>query len=140
MPRKVKQPHGGAIVLSNKGETGNPKGRPRKGVSAVLSALEAAGHAEVTAEQVRATMGRMLNLSRKELVAMGNDEKAPIMDALIARALAGKDGWAALNGILDRAHGRPKQSVDVKEEGEVKHTITFRRGGKVVTLGKDGGG
>lgn len=96
-----------------KGESGNPKGRPRKGVSAVLSALEAAGHAEVTAEQVRATMGRMLNLSRKELVAMGSDEKAPIMDALIARALAGKDGWAALNGILDRAHGKAKQQVDM---------------------------
>lgn len=119
MPRKVKQPHGGAIVLSNKGETGNPKGRPRKGVSAVLSALEAAGHAEVTAEQVRATMGRMLNLSRKELVVMGNDEKVPIMDALIARALAGKDGWAALNGILDRAHGKAKQSVDHTSAGDV---------------------
>ena len=118
MPRKVKQPHGGAIVLQNKGETGNPKGRPRKGVSAVLSALEAAGHAEVTAEQVRATMGRMLNLSRKELVAIGNDEKAPIMDALIARALAGKDGWAALNGILDRAHGKAKQQMDVTSAGQ----------------------
>lgn len=118
MPRKVKQPHGGYIIHQNKGETGNPNGRPRKGVSAVLSALEAAGHAEVTAEQVRATMGRMLNLSRKELVAMGSDEKAPIMDALIARALAGKDGWAALNGILDRAHGKPKQSVDHTSAGE----------------------
>ena len=119
MPRKVKQPHGGAIVLQNKGETGNPNGRPRKGVSAVLSALEAAGHAEVTAEQVRATMGRMLNLSRKELVAIGNDEKAPIMDALIARALAGKDGWAALNGILDRAHGKAKQQMDFTSAGDV---------------------
>lgn len=62
--------NGGKLRRIPKGVSGNPKGRPRKGVSTVLSALEAAGHAEVTAEQVRATMGRMLNLSRKELVAM----------------------------------------------------------------------
>lgn len=110
--------NGGKLRRIPKGVSGNPKGRPRKGVSAVLSALEAAGHAEVTAEQVRATMGRMLNLSRKELVAMGSDEKVPIMDALIAGALAGKDGWAALNGILDRAHGKAKQSMDMTTKGE----------------------
>lgn len=97
-----------------KGKSGNPKGRPKKGVAAVLSGLEAAGHAEVTAEQVRATMGRMLNLPREELVKMGNDAKGtPILDALIARSLAGKDGWQAMQDILDRAHGKAKQQVDL---------------------------
>ncbi len=102
-----------------KGKSGNPKGRPKKSVAATLSALEAAGHAEVTAEQVRATMGRMLNLPREELVKMGNDTGAPIMDALIARALAGKDGWQALSDILDRAHGKAKQQVDLSGAGAI---------------------
>lgn len=106
-----------------KGQSGNPNGRPRKGVSAVLSTLEAAGHDEVTAEQVRATMGRMLNLPRAELLKMAKDEsKTPIMDALIARALAGGKGWEALQDILDRAHGRPKQSLE--HSGEVISRIT----------------
>lgn len=122
-----------------KGKSGNPKGRPKKGVSATLSAMAAAGHEEVNAEQVRATMQRMLNIPRKELVAMATKEDTPILDALIARSLSGNKGWEVLQDLLDRAHGRPKQSVDLKEEGEVKHTITFRRGGKVITLGKDGG-
>ena len=103
-----------------KGKSGNPKGRPKKGVSAVLSSLEAAGHAEVTAEQVRATMSRMLNLPREELVKMGNDAKGtPILDALIARSLAGKDGWQAMQDILDRAHGKAKQQVDLTGAGAI---------------------
>lgn len=107
-------------VKFRKGQSGNPKGRPRKGVSAVLSALEAAGHDEVTAEQVRATMGRMLNLPREELVKMGSDAKnTPILDALIARSLAGKDGWQAMQDILDRAHGKAKQSVDLSGAGAI---------------------
>jgi hypothetical protein len=105
-----------------KGKSGNPKGRPRKGVSAVLSALEAAGHEEVNAEQVRATMGRMLNLSRAELIALGKKKDTPIMDELIARALVGTGGWDALQAMLDRAHGKAKQSVD--HSGEIKARIT----------------
>lgn len=117
-----------------KGKSGNPKGRPRKGVSAVLSALEAAGHDEVTAEQVRATMGRMLNLPRAELLKMAKDEAdTPIMDALIARALAGKDGWSALNDMLDRAHGKAKQAIDHTSDGKAiaPTSITITR--EVVT-------
>jgi len=105
-----------------KGKSGNPNGRPKKTVAATLSALKDQGYEEVTAEQVRSTMGRMLNLSRDELVKTGNDKTAPILDALIARALAGGKGWEALQDILDRAHGRPKQSLE--HSGEVISRIT----------------
>lgn len=122
----IPQKHGGKLRRIPKGTSGNPKGRPRKAVPAVLSALEAAGHAEVTAAQVRSAMSRALGLSRRELVAIGNDEDARIMDALIARALAGKDAWNAFDGIIDRIIGKAKQALAL-EHGEQKHTITFRR-------------
>lgn len=101
-----------------KGQSGNPNGRPKKTVAATLSALKDQGYEEVTAEQVRSTMGRMLNLSRDQLVATGNDKTAPILDALIARALAGGKGWEALQDILDRAHGKAKQQVDMTTNGK----------------------
>lgn len=97
-----------------KGVSGNPKGRPKKGVAATLSALKEQGVEEVTAEQVRGVMLRMMNLPRVELVKLGsNTTDTPILDALVARALAGKDGWAALNDILDRMHGKPKQAMEL---------------------------
>lgn len=110
-----------------KGKSGNPKGRPKKTVAATLSALKAQGYEEVNAEQVRSTMGRMLNLSRDQLVKIGNDKTAPILDALIARALAGGKGWEALQDILDRAHGKARVSLDLKSEQTLTHTVRFKR-------------
>jgi len=118
----MKQALGKNATSFKAGESGNLKGRPKKTVAATLSALKDQGYEEVTAEQVRSTMGRMLNLSRDQLVATGNDKTAPILDALIARALAGGKGWEALQDILDRAHGRPKQSLE--HSGEVISRIT----------------
>ncbi len=120
----MKQALGKNATSFKKGKSGNPKGRPRKGVSAVLSALEAAGHEEVNAEQVRATMGRMLNLSRAELIALGKKKDTPIMDELIARALVGTGGWDALQSLLDRAHGKAKQAIDMDVKGDQSITIT----------------
>jgi len=61
----------------------------------------------------------MLNLTRAELVKMGNDEKnIPIMDALIARGLAGKEGLKAMNEFIDRMHGKAKQVTDLTTGGE----------------------
>ena len=100
------------------GKSGNPKGRPKRTVSATLSAMKAKGYEEMNAEQVRAVMQRMLNLSRDELAEIGTDKKAPILDALIARALIGGKGWEALQDILDRAHGKAKQQVDLTSGGE----------------------
>lgn len=142
MPRKVKQPHGGAIVLSNKGESGNLKGRPPKLATTIIRELKEHGVARVGRTEVEELIGRLQNLPRKKLLEFVKDEaNTPIIVALIARGLSGAKGHEFMTRDLwDRQHGRPKQSVDVKEEGEVKHTITFRRGGNVITLGKDGGG
>ena len=118
----MKQALGKNATSFKAGKSGNLKGRPKKTVAATLSALKAQGYEEVTAEQVRSTMGRMLNLSRDQLVATGNDKMAPILDALIARALAGGKGWEALQDILDRAHGKAKQAVELS--GEVTTRIT----------------
>lgn len=130
MPRKVKQPHGGAIVLSNKGETGNPKGRPPKLATSIIRELKEQGVARVGRTEVEELIGRLQNLPRKKLLEFVKDEaNTPIIVALIARGLSGAKGHEFMTRDLwDRQHGRPKQAVEVKEEGEVKHTITFRRG------------
>lgn len=125
-----------------KGETANRKGRPPKLATTIIKALKEQGVARVGRTEVEELIGRLQNLPRKKLLEFVKDEaNTPIIVALIARGLSGAKGHEFMTRDLwDRQHGRPKQSVDVKEEGEVKHTITFRRGGNVITLGKDGGG
>ena len=129
MATKIPQPHGGAINRFEKGDT-NKGGRPPKLATTIIKALKEQGVARVGRTEVEELIGRLQNLPRKKLLDFVKDEaNTPIIVALIARGLAGAKGHEFLTRDLwDRQHGRPKQSVDVKEEGEVKHTITFRRG------------
>ena len=124
-----------------KGKSGNPNGRPPKLATSIIRELKEQGIDRVGRAEVDELIARLQNLPRKKLLRFVKDEaNTPIIVALIARGLSGAKGHEFMTRDLwDRAHGRPKQSVDLKEEGEVKHTITFRRGGKVITLGKDGG-
>ena len=141
MPDKIPQKHGGAINRVRKGETTNG-GRPPKLATSIIRELKEQGIDRVERAEVDELIARLQNLPRKKLLEFVKDEaNTPIIVALIARGLSGAKGHEFMTRDLwDRQHGRPKQSVDLKEEGEVKHTITFRRGGKVITLGKDGGG
>jgi len=129
MPDKIPQKHGGAINRVRKGETTNG-GRPPKLATTIIKALKAEGIARVDRSEVEELIGRLQNMPRKKLLEYVKDEEnTPIIVALIARGLSGAKGHEFLTRDLwDRQHGRPKQAVDVKEEGEVKHTITFRRG------------
>lgn len=141
MAIKVPQKHGGAINRFEKGDTNNG-GRPPKLATSIIRELKEQGVDRVDRSEVDELIARLQNLPRKKLLRFVKDEaNTPIIVALIARGLSGAKGHEFMTRDLwDRAHGRPKQAVDIKEEGEVKHTITFRRGGKVITLGKDGGG
>lgn len=139
MARKVKQPHGGSITLIEKGDTSNG-GRPPKLLSTIVAELKAKGYERATANNVVEAFETLLNVTQEDLEEMVKDKSQPMSLRIVGKAMLTAKGFEVLQAMMDRAHGRPKQSVDLKEEGEVKHTITFRRGGKVITLGKDGGG
>lgn len=129
MARKVKGRNGGTLYALEKGETANPKGRPPKLATTVIRALKERGIARVDRTEVDELIGRVQNLTARELRELAAADDTPVVVALIARGMLGKAGHEFLvRDLWDRQHGRPKQAVDVKEEGEVKHTITFRRG------------
>lgn len=129
MARKVKGRNGGTLYALEKGETANPKGRPPKLATTVIRALKERGVDRVSRAEIDELIGRLQNLPRKELVELVKAGDTPAVVALIARGMLGAKGHEFLvRDLWDRQHGRPKQSVDVKEEGEVKHTIKFTRG------------
>ena len=112
MPRKVKQPHGGAIVHSNKGESGNPKGRPPKLLSSIVKELKAKGYERATAANVVDAFETLMNVPENELSEMVKDKDAPMSLRIVGRAMLTARGWEVLQAMMDRVHGKPKQSMD----------------------------
>lgn len=126
MPRKVPQPHGGAIVHQNKGETGNPNGRPPLLLSTIVAELRAQGYERATAGTVADAFETLLNVPEDVLTEMVKDKAKPMSLRIVGKAMLTAKGWEVLQAMLDRAHGKAKQAVAL-EHGEQKHTITFRR-------------
>lgn len=112
--RTVKQPHGGAIKLMEKGDPGGP-GRPPKLLSQIVGTLKAKGYERATANQVADAFETLLNLREDELRTMAKDKAAPYSVRIVASAMLDVKGWEVLQALLDRAHGKPKQGVEVKE-------------------------
>lgn len=121
-----------------KGDTTNG-GRPPKLLSTITAELKAKGYERATANQVADAFETLMNVPQDELAKMVKDEKAPMSLRIVGKAMLTAKGWEVLQAMLDRAHGKAKQSVDVKSDGDIKHTITFVRGGKVVDPGEHGG-
>ena len=129
MARKTAQKHGGAVNTFEKGDPGGP-GRPPKLATTIIKELKAQGIARVSRTEVDELIATLQNLPRKKLLEYVKDEaNTPIIVALIARGLSGAKGHEFMTRDLwDRAHGRPKQEIEVDQKGEVNHTITFKRG------------
>ena len=119
--KKVKQQHGGEISQAEKGESGNPNGRPRKLTSKIIADLKEAGVEAVTPGQVSDAISVLLNLTLDDLKRYADDKNAPILIRRTARrlAVASDREWdKVISDNLDRAHGKAKSSVDVTTDGE----------------------
>jgi len=111
--RKEVQPHGGALVRPEKGQTANPNGRPRKLVTNVLNELRQQGYERVGAGQVREALEVLINLPKDELLEIAEGDKGhPMLVVIAARGLCSKKGWEVLSDLLDRAHGKAKQKLE----------------------------
>jgi len=119
--RKVKQPHGGEVNTFEKGDPGGP-GRPPLLLSTIVAELRAKGYERATAGTVADAFETLLNVTHEDLVKMGQDPKSPMSLRIVAKGMLNAKGWEVLEAMLDRAHGKPKQSVD--HSGEIKARIT----------------
>ena len=108
MPRKVPQPHGGAIVHQNKGETGNPNGRPPKLLSGIVRELRAKGYERATANAVVEAFEMLMNVPEEELTEMVKDRAQPMSLRIVGKAMLTAKGWDVLQSMMDRVHGKPK--------------------------------
>ena len=102
-----------------KGETHNPNGRPKK-LSKAISAIP-----KDAQEKIYAVLWAALQTGDKSegaIILQRGKEELPeygMIYQLAIKELLGKNGWKALNDILDRLFGKPKQITDttLKTEG-----------------------
>lgn len=102
-----------------KGETHNPNGRPKKLVNAIKKLPS------TMMEDVYGILGYALTMNSEEeakkyLTAKGEElGKYGFVMQIAIRQLSNKNfGWGAVNDILDRLFGKPRQSAEVKHTGE----------------------
>ena len=123
MARKVEQPHGGSITLKEKGDPGGP-GRPPLLLSTIVAELRAKGYERATAGTVADAFETLLNVPEDVLAEMVKDKTKPMSLRIVGKSMLTAKGWEVLQAMLDRAHGKAKQSTDITTGGE-RITVTF---------------
>lgn len=110
-------------MVAEKGESGNPKGRPRKVFSQLSKEWTAAGIERATKERIIEVYESLLGLTMQEIKDMAGklddaENPYPAVVRMAAKEMVGKRGLEILREMLDRAHGKSAQSVDHTTKGE----------------------
>ena len=124
-PTVVPQAHGGALRPFKKGQSGNPFGPPKKLVSTMLADMKAAGYERVNAGMIVEAIENLIGTSDEQLRKLANDKTQPVAVSIIAKGLLSKKGFDALQAMLDRAHGKAKQQVDLAASVTIPPTLNF---------------
>ena len=120
MGKLVKQEHGGAVNQFEKGQSGNPNGRPRK----YVSLLKEQGY---KLSEINDTIQNMMAMDVSELQKVNDNPKATIMEKTLAAAMIKslKNGSLfSLETLLTRVYGKPKETTAVENSGKIEFVIT----------------
>lgn len=107
-----------------KGQSGNPKGAPRK----LVSQLKTIGYTKAEAAN---TINSMLAMTIDELKDVFEKKESTILEKTIANALKRsleKGSLYSLDTLLSRTHGKPTEMVEVDANVNQKKTIIVQFG------------
>lgn len=116
------------MVYWQQGESGNPKGRPRKVLSELAKKVGVDFQVSLSKEDKFTILESMMEMSLQELKSIATDKSAPAFMVVVASAIrkdiqSGKLG--ALNDLFDRFFGRPDQVSKVEHTGKDGGTIKY---------------
>lgn len=112
--------NGGTLQRIPKGTSGNPYGRPKKLVSGVLADLKKAGYERVGPSSVTEASEQLIGVPESVLRSIQKDPEQPVFMRILAEALLKKKGrFEAVQVVMDRAHGKAKQQVDLSGAGAI---------------------
>ncbi len=107
-----------------KGQSGNPKGRPKKTQNYLNDELIKKGFEPVKRSQVVDCIEILLGLPLSEIIKIaGNPKdtgnKYTALMRITAKELLGKRSGQFLNDLLDRVHGKPTQAINMRTREEL---------------------
>lgn len=104
------------LIPFKKGQSGNPKGRPRLLVGSVIKEMEDMGVEKVSQSQVKDAFLRLINLEMDEVSKMVRDKKQPALMRIVGKAMLSGKGFEIIERMLDRALGKAEEAVTVTNE------------------------
>lgn len=116
MAKKIEQEHGGVIQNWEKGESGNPNGRPRK----YVSLLKEQGY---KLSEINDSIQAMMAMDLEELKQVWDNPKATVLEKTIANAMRKsleKGSLYSLETLLTRVYGKPKEQMDINTDNKVE--------------------
>ena len=116
MARKIPGKNGGTLIVPEKGETANPKGRPRK----YVSQLREQGY---KLAEVNDTIQTIMSMDLDELKQVWDNPKATILEKTVANALMTslkKGSLYSIDTLLTRVYGKPKEQQDVNMDQKIE--------------------
>ena len=116
MAKIVEQEHGGAIQQWEKGESGNPNGRPRK----YVSLLKEQGY---KLSEINDTIQNMMAMDLEELKGVFENPKATILEKTVANAMKKsleKGSLYSIETLLTRVYGKPKEQMDINTDNKIE--------------------
>ena len=92
-------------------------------LSTIVAELRAKGYERATAGTVADAFETLLNVPEDVLAEMVKDKTKPMSLRIVGKAMLTAKGWEVLQAMLDRAHGKAKQSHDLTTDGK---SLTFQ--------------
>lgn len=96
-----------------KGQSGNPKGRPRLLVSSVIAELKERGVEQVSRSDVKEVFMMLVNLETKEIEEIVKDKRQPALVRIVSKELLGGKGFEIIEKMLDRAMGKADSKIEL---------------------------
>lgn len=100
-----------------KGQSGNPKGKPRLTVSNFVKEIKDKGYEVPTAEDITKSWLAISALPEKEIKEILSDAERPMQLRIIAKGVLDKKGLDVVEKIVNRAYGTT-QKIDLTTGGE----------------------
>ena len=105
------------------GESGNPNGRPRK----FITTLKDQGY---KLSEINDTLMVLLSMDIEELKAVYDNPKSTVLEKAVANAIRKsieKGSLYNIETIITRAMGKPKETVDTNNTGEITIKVKYEK-------------